>query len=310
MVNPERGWIETANNDTRPDNYPYYYSNHFSSYYRYQRIQEVLSEDKKFTADDLWKLTLDVKNKQAEVLTPIFTAALKQNEATKDLAILLEYWGFQEEIDDVSTTIYNVLYNELLYLILNDELPDHLHNMYWENVHYWNQKVDQFILNEHELIDNLKTQKKETRADLIIEAGLKIDSLLTKRLGKNLNDWTWGKIHTIHFVSPLRTEGIGSGLLGAESWPKSGSNQTLNKGTSVKNKDREFETSWFSSFRMVADMNDDEKIIGVISGGSAARIFHPYYKSQLEKWKSGEWIPYWISKEKVLENSQYKLTLE
>jgi penicillin amidase len=61
---------------------------------------------------------------------------------------------------------------------------------------------------------------------------------------------------------------------------------------------------------MVADMNDDEKIMGVLSGGSAARIFHPYHKSQLEKWKTGEWIPYWISKEKVLKNSKFELILE
>jgi penicillin amidase len=47
-------------------------------------------------------------------------------------------------------------------------------------------------------------------------------------------------------------------------------------------------------------------MMGILSGGSAARVFHPYYKSQLEKWKTGEWIPYWISKEKVLEYAEYE----
>jgi len=91
---------------------------------------------------------------------------------------------------------------------------------------------------------------------------------------------------------------------------KAGSNQTLNRGGFIKNTEREFDTSWFSSFRMVADMNDDEKIMGVLAGGSAARIFHPYYKSQLEHWQTGEWIPYWISQEKVFEHSKYQLNLE
>lgn len=133
---------------------------------------------------------------------------------------------------------------------------------------------------------------------------------LTERLGDHQEDWTWGKIHMVRFFSPVRKEGFGSGLLGAERFPKAGSNQTLNRGGFVKNKEREFDTSWFSSFRMIADMNDDEKIMGVLSGVSAARIFHPYYKSQLEQWKIGEWIPYWISKEKVLEHSEYQLILE
>lgn len=310
MVNPERGWIGTANHDTRPDDYPYYYSNHFSPIYRYQRMTEVLSQDKSFTTEDLWSLTLDVKNTQAEVFSPLFVSALKQDESTEDLATILEEWDYNEDIDSKAAAVYNVLYNELLYLILNDDLPDELEDMYWENVYYWNQRVDDFIVSEHEFIDNKNTPKVETRTDLIIEAGTKTKALLTERLGSNPDDWSWGEIHTIHFVSPLRTEGFGSGLLGAELWPKAGSNQTLNRGAFVKNKDREFETSWFGSFRMVADMNDDEKMIGILAGGSAARVFHPYYKSQLEKWNTGDWIPYWISKEKILEHTEFELILE
>ena len=310
MVNPDRGWIGTANHDTRPDNYPYYYSNHFSPYYRYQRITELLSENKKFVAEDLWQMIFDVKNKQAETLAPLFVLALEKEESTKEIAIILKKWNYKDDINEVGASIYNVLYNELLYLILNDELPDDIEDMYWENVYYWNQKVDGFITSESNFIDNVNTPETETLKDLIIEAGIIAKKLLTERLGKNQEDWTWGKIHTVKFASPVRKEGFGSEWLGAELLPKAGSNQTLNRGGFVKNKERTFDTSWFSSFRMVADMNDDEKIMGILSGGSAARIFHPYHKSQLEKWKTGEWIPYWISKEKVLEHTDFQLVLE
>ena len=310
MVNPERGWIGTANNDTRPDDYPYYYSNHFSPYYRYQRITELLSENKKFTADDLWQMIFDVKNMQAAILTPIFVSALEKENDTKDIAAILKNWNYKDDINEVGASVYNVLYNELLYLILNDELPDDLEDLYWENIYYWNQKVDAFIVSKHNFIDNIQTPKKETLNELIIAAGFKTKKLLIERLGDNQQDWTWGKIHTVQFASPIRKEGIGSEWLGAELLPKAGSNQTLNRGGFVKNTDRKFETSWFSSFRMIADMNDDEKLMGILSGGSSARIFHPYHKSQLENWKKGEWIPYWISEEKVLQHSKYQLILE
>jgi penicillin amidase len=177
-------------------------------------------------------------------------------------------------------------------------------------MYYWNQKVDGFIVSENSFIDNINTPEKETLTDLIIEAGVKTKKILTERLGDNQEDWTWGKIHTVRFFSPMRKKEFGSDLLGAEVLAKAGSNQTLNRGGFIKNKEREFDTSWFSSFRMVADMNDDEKMMGILSGGSTARVFHPYYKSQLEKWKTGEWIPYWISKEKVLEHAEYELILE
>ncbi|MEL6969494.1 MAG: penicillin acylase family protein [Bacteroidota bacterium] len=122
--------------------------------------------------------------------------------------------------------------------------------------------------------------------------------------------WAWGRIHMVYFLSPIRSKGFGGEWLGAELLPKAGSNQTLNRGGFIKNRERKFEASWFSCFRMVADMDDPDKFMGALSGGSSARILHPYYKSQLETWQEGTWIPYWISKEKVIENSRYELVLE
>jgi len=310
MINPKREWVGSANHDTRPDDYPYYYSAHFSPNYRYLRMKEVLSENKKFNAEDLWNLILDCKNKQAEKLNPLFIAALEENENTQDLAIILNDWNHNDNIDEVGASIYNVLYDNLVNLILDDELPDELEKEFWGNQYYWNQKIDSFIISNHKFINNIKTEKNESLKELVIEAGIETKKFLTKELGSNQNNWTWGKIHTVKFVSPIRQQGFGSGILGGEEFPKNGSNQTLNRGGYKKQEERNFETGWFSTFRMVADLNDSEKIMGVLAGGSTARIFHPYYKSQLEVWKKNEWIPYWLSQEKILEHSKFELTLE
>jgi penicillin amidase len=192
MVNPERGWIGTANNDTRPDDYPYYYSNHFSPYYRYQRITELLSENKKFTADDLWQMIFDVKNMQAAILTPIFVSALEKENDTKDIAAVLKNWNYKDDINEVGASVYNVLYNELLYLILNDELPDDLEDLYWENIYYWNQKVDAFIVSKHNFIDNIQKPKKETLNEFIIavkENNCKLSLKLKVGVELPLNDF-------------------------------------------------------------------------------------------------------------------------
>lgn len=308
-INPERAWLGTANHDTRPDEYPYYYSNHFSPYYRYQRLREVFGQDKKLAAEDLWSLIFDVKNMQAETFSPIFESALEQEVATEYLAEILKKWNHKDDIHEVGAAVYTVLYNELLYLMLDDELPDEVEDQFWGNVYYWNQRIDSLILSDHRFIDNTQTPEEEKLNDLIVEAGIRTTKILTAKLGEDPQNWIWGKIHTVHFASPIRPNGMGSEWLGAETLPKQGSNQTLNRGGFVKDRDHSYETSWFSSFRMVADMADKEKLMGVVSGGSAARIFHPYHKSQLEAWKTGKWIPYWISEEKVLEHSKFELVL-
>ena len=309
MINPERGWVGTANHDTRPDDYPYYYSSHFSPYYRYQRISEVLSTKQKLSASELWDLVLDVRNKQAEKLVPLFFSALTADERTRELAKILSAWNQEDDIQEVGASIYAVLYNELLYMVLNDELPDEVEDMYWANNYYWNQRLDSMMLSNHPFIDNLETPEIESLTDLIVEAGIRTKEILREKLGENKEEWTWGRLHTVYFYSPIRQNGFGSRLLGAELLPKQGSNQTLNRGGFVKNRDHLYETGWFSAFRMVADMADQEKFMGVMAGGSAARIFHPYHKSQLEQWKTGKWIPYWFSEEKILEHAQFELLL-
>lgn len=310
MINPDRNWIGTANHDTRPDDYPYYYSNHFSPFYRYKRLKQAFDNQNTHDPDEMWALILDVKNTQAELFVPIFVDALSKNESTKEIAVILKSWNLKDAKDEVGATLYNTIYNELLYLVLDDELPDNLETQYWENVYYWNQRVDSLILKNDKIIDDISTEKIETLSDMIVEAASNSKEILTERLGSNMNDWTWGRIHNIHFVSPLKQGGFGSGLLGGELLPKAGSNQTLNRGAFIKNKNHNFETTWFSSFRMMADMSDDEKIRGVVSGGSAARVFHPYYKSQLETWKNEDWLPYWFSLEKIREHGVHSLILE
>ncbi|MEP2281257.1 penicillin acylase family protein, partial [Maribacter sp.] len=93
MINPKRGWVGTANHDTRPDDYPYYYSSHFSPNYRYQRIEELIMQNEKLDAEDCWNMILDCKNKQAELLSPIFSKALEKNEGTQELATILKDWN-------------------------------------------------------------------------------------------------------------------------------------------------------------------------------------------------------------------------
>ena len=310
MINPERGWVGTANHDTRPDNYPYYYSNHFSPFYRYERLKNVFTNKHTFEANDLWNLIFDVKNMQAEKLVPIFVSILDKNEDTQDIAMILKEWNREDEIEEIGASVYNVLYNELLFHLLDDELPDQLEDMFWENGYYWNQRLDSLMLTDHSFIDNIETPERETLSDLVIDSGLRTKEVLTEKFGAEQSNWKWGNLHTVYFYSPIKQNGFGSTLLGAELLPKQGSTQTLNRGGSTVTKTHDFETSWFSSFRMVADMADEEKLMGVVSGGSAARIFHSYHKSQLEQWKAGDWIPYWISEEKIMEHAQHELILE
>ncbi|MEM6806536.1 MAG: penicillin acylase family protein, partial [Bacteroidota bacterium] len=182
-INPERGWVGTANHDTRPDDYPHYYSSHFSPAYRYMRMQEVLGTSKKLSSEDLWQLVTDCKNKQAEQLTPLFIATLEKEDATKELANILKAWNYMDAVEERGAAVYNVLYTVLNSLVLADEIPDELEEDFWKNGYYWMQRMDDLILSNHEFIDDKSTPEEESLDDLIIKAGIQTHDYLSKAIG-------------------------------------------------------------------------------------------------------------------------------
>ena len=123
-----------------------------------------------------------------------------------------------------------------------------------------------------------------------------------------MDEWNWGKYHQVQFVSPLRQSGFGANFLGGGHHAVSGSGETLNRGQYSIN-EGPYRSQWFSSLRMVADLSDNEKMMGSISGGNASRQFHPYLTSQLEGWLQETWSAWWIDRDQVEAHSQHQLDL-
>src|SRR5699024_2860228 len=53
VVNPDKGFIATANNKIAGDDYPYHISNVWAQPYRYERIYEVLESNDELTLQDM-----------------------------------------------------------------------------------------------------------------------------------------------------------------------------------------------------------------------------------------------------------------
>jgi len=72
-LNPERGWIGTANHDIHPEGYdPPLYFKSSSSFPRFERVDEVLSGGDSFTLEDSKSLQLDAYSASAAAAVPLF----------------------------------------------------------------------------------------------------------------------------------------------------------------------------------------------------------------------------------------------
>lgn len=310
QINPVKNWVGTANHDVRPDSFPYYYSSHFAPNYRYQRIKDMLNKQPQFSPEDQWKNMLDVTNTHAQRFNPIFIKALEKDASTQDLAERLRDWDHKDEVASVAASIYHLIHEDLVRLILEDDLPEELFEHLLNMRYYWLQRVDEWIAKgQSPWFDDQNTTHKESLDDLIIAAGKSAQARLTELLGAAPEQWTWGALHKVIFVSPLRTSGTGRDWVGGGEYPANGSGETINRGQYEMDRGP-YESKWFSSMRMVADLSDSEKIRAVVSGGNASRQFHPYLTSQLDAWVKGEALYWWFDPAKAKEAAVHELVLK
>lgn len=310
VLNPDKGWIATCNNAGISRNYPYYYSSFFSSSYRYRRIRQLLEPPGIHSADDNWRYQLDDKNLMAEIIAPIMARALLTEEETAAMGRLLAEWDSRDSAGLAAPLVFQEIYRTFAKMTFQDELGDELAAAMLENWYFWQERLQKMVVNGNSpWFDDIRTRDLiETRDDLLRRAGKKARQRLTETLGANPENWKWGKQHQLEFVSPLRREGIGKGLLGGGTHPASGSGETLLRGRYAF--DDPYQINLSASLRMVADMGDPDKVLAVLPGGVTGRLFHPHTTDQIEKFMSGEKAYWWFSDAAIAAHAETTLTLK
>lgn len=295
--NPARGWTGTANHDTRPDNYPYYYSSYFASSYRYRRLQQLLEQAAVMGTKQQWKFMQDVTNLQAQRTLPAVLSALVDRPQHAQAAALLGAWDGVESGDSAATLLYHNFMHHLLRGVLVDDLGSALTADYLRARYFWQERFDLLVTHPDAWVfDDASTPARETLPDLIRGAMTQAVDELQSSYGDAWNRTRWDTAHTLKFLSPLRREGRGARLLGGGVWPLDGSSETLKRagyaGTSTV--DGRFDVNFFASARVVVDLGDSGKIQAVVPGGVVGRQFHPHQTDLIPVWHAGENIALWI----------------
>jgi len=302
-------WIGNANHNTVKKDYPYYYSSYFAPYYRYQRMKELMNQPGKKTVADHWNHQRDDLNVFARRVAPIMATALVSNPETEDMARILKAWDYHDRVDGNASTIFQTIYRHLAKLTYEDELGPDLAATMLGSWYFWQERFESMIVaGDSSWFDIVSTpDKKETLANLIVQAALRTKAELSKKLGNDMDAWEWGKVHQIVYINPIRRKGLGKEWLGGGSHPMGGAGETLHRALYGFHKHAEIKIT--AAMRMVADLADTEKVLAVINGGVAGRTFHPHFKNQIEAFHSGEKRYWWFSDEKIQAHGKSELRL-
>lgn len=308
--NPENGWVGTCNHMTVARDYPYYYTSHASSSYRYRRLKQLLDAPGVKSAEGHWRFQRDTLNLMAERIAPFMARALLTHPDTRELGEILSGWDYRDDPDSSGPSIFQAVYRQFALSVFEDELGKDLATTMLRNWYFWQERLSKMVADGRGAwFDNVNTPDQiETRDALFHLAALEAAAELRTAIGGDPKKWHWGQVHQMEFVSPIRRQGLGKAVLGGGSHPAAGSGETLYRGLYEFNEP--FAVKIPASVRMVADLSDDDKVLAVLPGGISERLFNPHSTDQIEAYMNGDHCYWWFSDRAIQEHCRNTLVLK
>ena len=220
VLDPDEGFIATANQAVTDEDYPYLLTTDWDRGYRSQRIRDVLEDDDELSVREMLDLQLDTRSPMAPVLVPyLLDANLPRGYFSAGQRLLAD-WDFRQGADSAAAAYYNVVWRNLLDLTFTDELTGDLRP---DGGQRWMAVMEDLLRDpRNEFWDDQETEEAEERRDDIIRQAMRdARDDLTSLQSPNPDEWTWGGLHRLELRSSTlgesgiaRSSGCSTGAAG------------------------------------------------------------------------------------------------
>ncbi|MBI9082114.1 MAG: penicillin acylase family protein [Desulfobacterales bacterium] len=313
--NPPKGFVCSANNRTTDGNYPFYISNWFAPDYRFRRIEEMLTGKARLSTDDFRKMHGDWKSKMVEDMLPDLLEILQQaaelTPLEKQGLALLERWDGVLTPESSATSIFEMFYLKLLPHLFADELGAELFDEFLVQGYVADLAVARLWKDRSSIwFDNTATGTvRETFAQVVRQSHADAVLALKAQLGDDPGDWQWGKLHQLTLKHPLGSVKVLDRLfdLNRGPYPAGGSSHTVSPYKYPYTDP--FAVNHGASHRHIFTPDDWDASLTVIPTGTCGVPASPHYCDQTELYMANRYHADPFSKAKVVEHSQYRMTL-
>lgn len=311
LVNPESGWIATAN-ERRIEyskNSPHISYDWYADY-RARRLKEVFSQDEALSVEDCSRIQMDTKNLLAsDAVSLIQTNGGLETPLWEEL----ESWDFRMETDSATATLWEfwwwrvltptVLREAIERSGFSEDETEIMEILYPKDQGFRDPRgVFQWL---HDLIESEWDSAKELLEITLAKAAEELEA----RLGSDRQGWAWGNLHKAQAVHPLadllQEKGIDARQVRTERLPATGSGETVG----LASYGDDFTQIAGSTFRVVIDVGDWDKSIAANSPGQSGDITSTDAQEHFRLWASNETFPLIYSDELIAQHVRHVFTL-
>ena len=295
LINPERGFVSSANQLPVDTAYPYYIGGHHDLY-RGLLINRFLKGMNNITPADMEKLQTENYNVLAEFILPLFIKNTDESKLTGDekkYFDIAKNWNKRNDPGEKGVAVFENWLDSLEVEIFGDELSKVQKPFTWP---------EQYTLAEALLrdsafsfIDNINTPQKETLPDEMMASFKKIVPVLEKSESEGKLEWAKYKGTTVRHL--LRLPAL------------SRVNLNIGGGKNIINAAKDVHGP---SWRMIVQLTDQTEAYGVYPGGQSGNPGSKYYDSFVDQWAAGKYYSLWFMKagDKMDKKVKWKMTID
>jgi penicillin amidase len=292
-VNPERGFVASANARPTAKESAHYLGWMWDPSYRLRRIHDMLSKADDLTIESMRAIQYDVFDKAAESFLPSMLEELEEQPITDPIQLksieALKNWNYVARVDTVAPAIW------LRWL-------DHYRSAVWDpqwasrniekqsgswgftgiNRREPTIEVLEYLTREKPdspWFDNPTTSWTETRKDVAFGSFITAIGTLRRQLGDDIAGWEMRNTNILSVDSLL-----GIPELRRTGPPVPGTPFTVNPGGNIGH------VGGGASWRMIVDVGDPSTSVGVYPGGQSADATSPHYDDMMPMWATGDYV--------------------
>jgi penicillin amidase len=308
--NPPSGFVYSANN--QPESFD---NQEYPGYYvpenRARRIMKLLEEEDQWTVEKVKIMINDVQaDTDLEILHDILPSLSPKDSLQGAALQALADWDGAYTLQNVAGSIYNVLIYQIQQAALQDEMGAEAFDLYMGS-HLQKRSLADLVDSDSSLWwDDVQTPVIESRAVIFQGAFEKAITILSNEHGANLNNWQWGRLHTIEHPHPFaQIEALRSMVnVGPLSIP--GGNEVINNTGFKPDSTATFKVLFGPAMRRVLDMGDIARSWSVLPTGQSGHLLSPFYQDQAERYAEGGFRAQWLDREDIEREARYRLNFK
>ncbi|MPY36103.1 penicillin acylase family protein [Streptomyces adustus] len=294
----------------------------------------------KISTDDMRQMQLDNSSEIATQLVPTLLKIDIDDPDVRQAQKLLEGWDYTQDPDSAAAAYFNSVWRNILKLAFGNKLPKELRvegqclyvtptkstsavddtdkvrecgqraadQAQPDGGDRWFEVVRNLMEDEHS--DWWTTPASGTRpgahndmGKLFARAMIDARWELTAKLGKDIDTWSWGRLHRLF----LKNQTLGTAgpaflqyALNRGPWELGGGEAAVD--ATGWNAAGGYGVVWVPSMRMVVNLADLDKSKWINLTGASGHAFSAHYTDQTDKWAAGELLP-WAFTQKAVEAS-------